>query len=78
MSTESRLRSIRSDLGISREKLAYLTGCGVCMTTIRNVETGRNRVTFGKAQLILTAVNRLLADAQRPTITMDDLQLELY
>lgn len=78
MITESRLRAIRDGLGISREKLAYRTGGNVCVTTIRNLERGRNRVTVSKAQQILSAINTLLIEAQKPVVTLDDLEIRLY
>lgn len=78
MSTESRLRLIRSDLKISRERLAYLAGGNVCVTTIRNLERGHNRVTVGKARIILTTINSLLVEAHKPEVTIDDLDIHLY
>lgn len=78
MTTDSRLRAIREGLKISREKLAYRTGGNVCVTTIRNLECGRNRVTVNKASQILAAINALLVEAQKPVVTLDDLQINLY
>lgn len=78
MSTESRLRSIRTDLKISRERLAYLAGGNLCIGTIRNAELNRCRITVNKAQQILAAINALLVEAQKPMLSMDDLEMRLY
>lgn len=78
MTTESSLRMIREDeLGVSREKLAIRAGGDVCVSTIRNAELAR-RLTIGKAQRILDAINALLVEAQKPTIGLDDLKINLY
>lgn len=78
MSNESRLRVVRNELKVSREKLAFLAGGEVCTSTVRNAEIGKHRLTVSKAQSILLAINGLLAKAQKPTMSMDDLEIRLY
>lgn len=71
------LREIRSELRISREKLARRTD-SLSSGTILNAEFGRHRITLDKADQILKAVNELLAEAKKPAVSMDDLGLNLY
>lgn len=71
------LASIRKSLNISQEKLARRTN-DVSIGTIRNAELYRHRITVGKAQQILAAINSLLTEKQQPALTLDDLQLKLY
>lgn len=78
MTTESRLRVIRDELKISRERLAFLAGGNLCASTVRNAEIGSHRLTFRKAKCILQAVNIMLIERQKPTITLDDLGIDLY
>lgn len=71
------LREIRSELRISREKLARRT-VNLSSGTILNAEFGRHRITLDKANQILDAINELLAEAKKPAVSMDDLQIRLY
>lgn len=71
------LRAIRMELGVSRERLARRAQ-NLSTGTIRNVEYGRCRITIGKAHDLLSAINCLLAEAQQPLITLDDLNIKLY
>ena len=71
------LRAIRNELGISRERLARKTE-NLSSGTIRNAEFGRHRVTLDKAGQILAAINCLLSEAQKPVVSMDDLNIRLY
>jgi DNA-binding transcriptional regulator YiaG len=70
------LKQIRQELGISQEGVARRTR-SVSTGTVKNAESGK-RVTFDTATQILQAVNSLLAEAGRESITLDDLGLTLY
>jgi DNA-binding transcriptional regulator YiaG len=70
------LKQIRENVGISQEGLARRTR-GLSSRTVRNAEEGR-RVTFDTATQLLAAVNNVLTEIGRPTITLDDLGLTLY
>jgi len=73
---DTRLREIRQELGISQEGLARRTR-SISIGTVKNAETGK-RVTHETATQILEAVNNLLKEAGKATITLDDLGLSLY
>jgi DNA-binding transcriptional regulator YiaG len=73
---ETPLKQLRLDLGVSQEGVARRTR-SVSTGTIKNAETGR-RVTFDTANQILEAINALLTEAGRSTITLDALGLTLY
>ena len=70
------LKRIRLDLGVSQEGLARRTR-SVTTGTVKNAENGK-RVTYDTATQILEAINGLLTEAGRPTVTLDDLGLTLY
>lgn len=71
----TRLKQIRESLGLSQEGLARRTR-GLSSRTIRNAETGQ-RVTFDTARQILEAINDIHTEVGRPTVTLDDLGLNL-
>jgi DNA-binding transcriptional regulator YiaG len=73
---ETGLKQIRQELGISQEGVARRTR-SISTGTVKNAESGK-RVTFDTATQILQAVNNLLAEAGRESITLDDLGLTLY
>ena len=70
------LKQIRQDLGVSQEGLARRTR-SVSTGTVKNAENGK-RVTYDTATQILEAINNLLTEAGKPTVTLDDLGLTLY
>jgi DNA-binding transcriptional regulator YiaG len=74
--TDTGLRQIRTGLGISQEGIARRTR-SVSTGTVKNAESGK-RVTFDTATQILEAINKLLEEAGREKITLDDLGLTLY
>lgn len=74
--TETKLKQVRLELGISQEGLARRTR-SVSTGTIKNAENGR-RVTYDTATQILEAVNALRAEAGKPPTTLDQLGLNLY
>ncbi len=76
MAAETPLKQLRLDLGVSQEGVARRTR-SVSTGTVKNAETGK-RVTYDTANQILDAVNVILTEASRPTITLDDLGLTLY
>ena len=76
MAAETPLKQLRIDLGISQEGVARRTK-SVSTGTVKNAETGK-RVTYDTANQILEAVNALLTEASKPTITLNDLGLTLY
>ena len=71
------LRAIRMELGVSRERLARRTD-NLSSGTIRNAEHKKCRITLGKAHQILSAINVLLAEKEKPPVTLEDLELVLY
>ncbi len=73
---DTALKRIRLELGISQEGLARRTR-SVGTGTVKNAERGR-RVTYDTATQVLEAVNNLLAESDKPPITLDDLGLNLY
>ena len=76
MSPPNQLKSIRESLGLSQEGLARRTR-SLSSRTIRNAEDGK-RVTYDTAMQILEAINAILSEAGRQTVTLDDLGLTLY
>lgn len=70
------LKRIRSELGVSQEGLARRTR-SVSTGTVKNAENGK-RVTYDTATQILEAINSLLTETRKPTVTLDDLGLTLY
>ena len=70
------LKRIRLELGVSQEGLARRTR-SVSTGTVKNAENGK-RVTYDTATQILEAINNLLTEAGKPTVTLDDLGLTLY
>jgi DNA-binding transcriptional regulator YiaG len=70
------LKQIRQDLGVSQEGLARRTR-SVSTGTVKNAENGK-RVTYETATQILEAINILLTETGKPTVTLDDLGLTLY
>lgn len=72
----NQLRPIRDSLGLSQEGLARRTR-GLSSRTIKNAEEGK-RVTYDTASQILEALNNILTEVGRQTITLDDLGLTLY
>jgi len=76
MAAANQLKPIRESLGLSQEGVARRTR-GLSSRTIKNAEEG-NRVTYDTATQILEAINSILSEAGRPTITLDELGLTLY
>jgi transcriptional regulator with XRE-family HTH domain len=76
MAAANQLKPIRESLGLSQEGVARRTR-GLSSLTIKNAEEG-NRVTYDTATQILEAINNILSEAGRPTITLDELGLTLY
>ena len=74
--SDTQLKLLRTDLGVSQEGLARRTE-SVSTGTVKNAENGR-RVTYDTATQILRAVNTLLAEKNRPQVTLEDLGLTLY
>ncbi len=72
----TQMRQIRESLVVSQEGLARRTR-SITTRTVRNAEDGK-RVTNDTATQILEAINVLLAEKNRPTITLNDLGLTLY
>jgi len=70
------LKQIRQDLGVSQEGLARRTR-SVSTGTVKNAENSK-RVTYDTATQILEAINVLLTEAGKETVTLDDLGLTLY
>lgn len=75
-SSSCRLRQIRLSLGVTQEAVTKKAQVLKLRTYVR-AEQG-NRVTYDTANQILAAFNKLLEDAQKPPITLDDLELKLY
>ena len=73
---DANLRALRESLGISQEGLARRTRT-LTTRTVANAERGQ-RVTYDSATQILEAVNKLLAEAGKPPVTLDQLGLHLY
>ncbi len=76
MTSPNQLKSIRESLGESQEGMARKTR-SLRSRTIKNAEDGK-RVTYDTATQILETINALLSEANRPTITLEDLGLTLY
>ena len=74
--TDTQLKQIRIDLGVSQEGVARRTR-SVSTGTVKNAENGR-RVTHDTATQILEAINALLDEANKPQVTLEDLGLSLY
>jgi len=72
----NKLKEIREGLGLSQEGVARRTR-SITTRTIKNAEDGK-RVTNDTAVQILEAINIILAEADRPTITFEELGLTLY
>jgi DNA-binding transcriptional regulator YiaG len=72
----NQLKEIRESLGVSQEGLARRTR-SITTRTVRNAEDGK-RVTNDTATQILDAINALLTEKNRPTITLEYLGLTLY
>ena len=70
------LRAIRESLGVSQEGLARRTR-HLTTRTVANAERGK-RITYDSAAQILEAINKLLAEAGKPPVTLDQLGLHLY
>ena len=73
---DANLRALRESLGISQEGLARRTRT-LTTRTVANAERGQ-RVTYDSATQILEAVNKLLAEAGKPPVTLDQVGLKLY
>ena len=76
MATATQLRQIRDSIGATQETVARRTRTIGLRTYIR-AESG-NRVTYDTAMQILEAINSLLAESGKPTVTLEDLGLNLY
>lgn len=74
MAQTTKLRQIRDSLGATQEQVARRTSLG--LRTYVRAEDG-NRVTYRTANQILKAINDLLTEAGKPSITMEDLDLRL-
>jgi transcriptional regulator with XRE-family HTH domain len=72
----TKLRQIRDSLGVTQEAVSRRTR-GIGLRTYIRAESG-NRVTYDTANQILEAINSLLAEANRPPVSLDDLGLTLY
>ncbi len=72
----TQLRQIRDSLGVTQETVARRTRSIGLRTYIR--AEGGDRVTYDTANQILEAINSFLAEANRPSVTLDDLGLTLY
>jgi predicted transcriptional regulator len=70
------LRKIRESLGTTQEGVARRTR-GIGLRTYIRAESGK-RVTYETAYQILDAINEILSEASKPTVTLDDLGLTLY
>jgi hypothetical protein len=70
------LRKIRESLGTTQEGFARRTRSIGLRTYIR-AENGK-RVTYDTASQILDAINEILSEASKPTVTLEDLGLTLY
>lgn len=68
------LKSIRERLGVTQENVARRTT--LTTGTYRRAEDG-NRVNYSTAQEILNAINSFLSEQGQPTITLDELGLNL-
>jgi predicted transcriptional regulator len=73
---ETELKRIRLELGISQEGLARRTK-SVSTGTVKRAENGQN-VTYTTATQIHEAVNTLLAEAGKASVSLEDLGLTLY
>ena len=74
--TDTNLKAIRQELGVSQEKVARQTR-SVSIGTIKNAESGK-RVTYDTATQILEAINSLLEQGNKPKVELNDLGLNLY
>lgn len=72
----TRLKQIRTELGVSQEGVARRTR-SVSTGTVKNAENGR-RITHDTATQILEAINVLLDEANKPSVTLEDLGVTLY
>ncbi len=72
--TETPLRKIREELGVSQESVARRTS--VTTGTYRRAEDG-HPVKYSTAQEILQAINSLLRDQGRAEVSLEDLSLTL-
>lgn len=73
---ESKFRQIREGLFVSREDVVRRTK-SVSLGTIRNAELGRP-IRRTNALQLLDAINSLLADSNKPVVSMDELGIRLY
>jgi len=73
---QTRLKTAREELGVSRERLAKKAE-NISAGTIRNAEYGA-RITYRKASDILSAVNLIRIEKGLSQVTMDELGLILY
>lgn len=73
---ETRLRAIRESIDATQEQVIRRTR-DLSLRTYVRAENGQ-RITYSSAQQILEAMNSLLTDAKRPTVTIEDLGLNLY
>ncbi len=76
MTPATQLRQIRESIGATQEMVARRTRKVGLRTYIR-AEQG-NRVTYDTATQILEAINSLLTETDKPTVSLDDLGLTLY
>ena len=72
---ETKFREIRESLYASREDVVRRTK-SISLSTIRNVELGKP-IRRDTARQLLGAINALLTEAGKPTMTLDDLGLTL-
>lgn len=70
---ETPFREVRESLFASREDIVRRTK-SVSLSTVRNVELGKP-VRRDTARQLLVAVNTLLSEAGKPTVTLDELGL---
>ncbi len=73
---DANLRAIRESLGVSQEGLARRTR-HLTTRTVAHAERGK-RVTYESTRQLLEAINQLLAEASKPSVTLDHLGLHLY
>lgn len=76
MVASTQLRQLRNSLGLTQETVVRRTR-GIGLRTYIRAEGG-GRVTHETATQILEAINELLSEAGKPSITLDQLGLNLY
>lgn len=72
----SKFRELRESVYASREDVIRLTK-SVSLGTLRNLEKNKP-VRRTNAQQLLAAINSLLAESNKPVVSMDDLGIRLY